>query len=65
MPANHSSLNLKVKDPKKPRDRARLPEKDVQSLVYQLVEIMEICHSVGIFFGDFKFDKFVFTDPEM
>lgn len=65
MPSHHTSLSFKVKDQKGPRNGAvKLSEKEVQSLVYQIVEMMELCHRVGLFFGDFKYDKFVFTDPE-
>jgi serine/threonine protein kinase len=62
MPSHYASLSLRVRDPKNPK--ARLPEVEVQSIVYQIVEMMELCHQVGLFFGDFKFDKFVFVDQK-
>uniref|UniRef100_A0AC34FI91 Protein kinase domain-containing protein n=1 Tax=Panagrolaimus sp. ES5 TaxID=591445 RepID=A0AC34FI91_9BILA len=64
MPSHHASLSFKVKDPNRPKNGSKLSEKEVQSIVFQIVEMMEICHHVGLFFGDFKFDKFVFVDSE-
>ena len=62
MPNHHTSLNLKVKDAK--TSGKLLSEKEVQSFVFQIVEMMELCHQVGLFFGDFKYEKFVFVDAQ-
>jgi serine/threonine protein kinase len=61
MPSHHASLSLKVKD--RPKNGV-LSEKEVQTIVFQIVEMMELCHQVGLFFGDFKYDKFVFVDSQ-
>jgi hypothetical protein len=62
MPSSYASLTFKVRDPR--NSKSRLPEAEVHSIVYQLTEMMELCHQVGLFFGDFKFDKFVFVDSK-